>query len=160
MEEIHRTRHGESTWRLHAPSENITFLKLPRVHQQGSSLNPVLLSFCRSFITKAQLIELWIIGDWTQSPASFTFSVVRQSSNPLVTWLAPLTTSPHYQVLSKSHQYNNMMSSILNFRLGWKGVCYEQQETHSTFMTLKQFQELRTRDQVLWQKMLLLLRKF
>ena len=83
-----------------------------------------------------------------------------QSSKPLVTWLGPLTTSPHYQVLSKSHQYHNTISSILNFQLWWKGVCYEQQETHSTFMKLKQFQELRTRDQVLWQKMLLLLRKF
>ena len=65
MEQMHRTRYGES---LHALSENITLLRLPCVCQQGSSLNPVLLSFCGSFITKAQLIELLAFGDGTQSP--------------------------------------------------------------------------------------------
>ena len=158
MEEMQRTRYGES---LHALSENITLLKLPCCLPTRKLSESCSFEFLLKLHYKGTID--WLVDHWWLNSVSsliYLLSGGRQSSKPLVTWLGPLTTSPHYQVLSKSHQYHNTISSILNFQLWWKGVCYKQQETHSTFMTLKQFQELRTRDQVLWQKMLLLLRKF
>lgn len=76
--------------------------KCPRVHQPGSSPNPLLAGFHRDVIIQTQLMNSLVISESSSSPASLpSLQVETQSSNPLVTWLPLLATSPHPQVLPK-----------------------------------------------------------
>ena len=51
MEEMQRTRYRERARGFHARSRGATLPKSPRVHQPGSSPNPVLLAFYGGYIT-------------------------------------------------------------------------------------------------------------
>ena len=52
MVEIHEAMDGERMPSLHTLSKHVALLKSPHVHQPGSSLNPIFLSFYGSFITE------------------------------------------------------------------------------------------------------------
>ena len=71
-------------WTPHSP-------QYPRIHQSGSSQNPILLGFYGGFITAAWLINSLAIWDWTQSQVPLPSQEVRsgwdwkfQSSNHMV----------------------------------------------------------------------------
>lgn len=55
--EMHKAKHVERAWSFHALGGLPILPTPPHVHQPKSSLNPILLSFHRGFITQAQLIK-------------------------------------------------------------------------------------------------------
>ena len=118
MEEMHRAGYRERTWSFQALSDFATHPKCPCVHQSGRCLKPVFLGFHGGFIVKAWLIKSPAIGDWTQSPGPLPSLEVRggtESSSPLTTWLAPLTTRPHLLMGSKRYLINITKDTFYHF---------------------------------------------
>ena len=120
------------------------------VQQPGSSPNLVLLDCCGGFITQAWWIKS-LVTESTSIPSPLPRNQgVGLKVPTLYSWLIPCTTSPHPYVLSKSHAVN------INPVVVERGLLWITRH-HFTFLALKWFQELRTRDQILSQKMLPLL---
>ena len=68
------------------------------------SLNLILLGFDRGFVTQAWLINLLAIADWSNlQPLSppWRLESRMESSKLLITWVAPLATSPIFRCSPK-----------------------------------------------------------
>lgn len=66
-----------------------------------------------------------------------------ESFNPLITWLSLLAISPILKLFA--------IVSFININsIGMEKACYESWETYFTFLILKHFLEMSTRDYILF----------
>lgn len=92
----------------------------PPVHQPESSLSPVLLGFYGGFIMHVWLTKLLAVEDRMPPLVPLPSPEAREwdwSSNPLISWLIFLATSPHAHLLSQCHLIHITKDTVIALTL-------------------------------------------
>lgn len=89
---------------LSCPLQNHSFQS--SIHPPRSSLHTVVLGFYDASLHKCDRWHHWLLNSVSSLFLSLAWGVVKQSSNPLITRLVFLTTSPSPHLFSKSNLIN------------------------------------------------------